>query len=142
MDPRVAENLVKLKAKQDEISQLITRLATEETGEDKTRMEGELTTAKAEEKNVKDSIIELMIQTSDSSQESSGKPQQDLDVNHIKSHDPSPRNFQFAPKLPVLQQYRHGENFLTWSARFKRFLKIGRYTLDDSIIDLLLQNVE
>ena len=52
------------------------------------------------------------------------------------------RTFWFTPKLPVLQQYNHVENFLTWSSRFKRFLKIGKYTLYENIIDLLLQNID
>ena len=164
MEPTVVEQLAKLKLKQEKIVTINTDIDNLEVdqGEQKTGLETRLREAEKEESDIKNEIIQLMMNKS--ADPINQEPQHEhllpppsqpfwdanaasapdfLAFNAIK-RNPSTlaRTFQFTPKLPVLQQYKHGENFLTWSYRFKRFLKIGKYTLDENIIELLLQNID
>jgi hypothetical protein len=161
MESTVAEELAKLKLKQEEIVAIKTDIDNleDDEGDQKTGLEEKLREAEKKEGDMKNEIIQLMMKRSEPPNQDSqhllqspsephwnvnATPAPDLLAFNAIKQNPSTlaRTFHFTPKLPVLQQYKHGENFLTWSSRFKRFLKIGKYTLDENIIELLLQNID
>ena len=157
----ITNALEQLKLQQDNIAALNVEIQNAiEDDNKKQELEEKLKKAKEDVSTTKEDIIKLMqadrtqLPTADKephlseSELITGDTQHDIKAPNPfgmdmlnQDHLPS-RSFHFAPKLPVLQQYKQGENFLTWAARFKRFLKIGKITSDDSIIDLLLQNVD